>query len=133
MIDGSALMRGGTLLLFNMEKKYLPNKFKAYLPLIALFALMVFLMPRTSKFTYDYQKGDIFPVDKTKKELDGLMAIEIDGHVMLAWTQDYPELNAIKFEFANKNYPSFYWPKIYMNKIKVIGTVVLYTEDAIVF
>ena len=74
-------------------------------------------------------------MDKTKKELDGLMAIEIDGHVMLAWTQDYhPELNAIRFEFGNRNYPPFYWPKIYMDKIKVIGTVVLYyTEDAIVF
>jgi len=82
---------------------------------------------------YDYQKGDIFPVDKTKKELDGLMAVEIEGEAMIVWLEDYTELNAIRFEFANKNYPSFYWPKIYMNKIKVIGTVVLYTEDAIVF
>ena len=82
---------------------------------------------------YGYQKGDIFPVDKTKKELNGLMAVEIEGCIMLAWTQNFDELSAIKFEFANKNYPSFYWPKIYMDKINVIGTVVLYTEEAIVF
>lgn len=83
---------------------------------------------------YDYQKGDIFPVDKTQKELNGLMAIEIDGNVMLAWTQDYPELNAIRFSFGcAERYPDFYWSKIYMDKIKILGQVVLYTEEAIVF
>lgn len=63
-----------------MEKKYLPHKFKAYLPLIALFALIVFLMPRTSKFTYDYKKGEPwmyetlvaqfdFPILKTESQI----------------------------------------------------------------
>jgi len=63
-----------------MEKKYLPHDFKAYLPLIALFALLVFLMPRTSKFTYDYKKGEPwmyetlvaqfdFPILKTENQI----------------------------------------------------------------
>ena len=63
-----------------MQKKHLPRKFKVYFPLIALFALMVFLMPRTSKFTYDYKKGEPwmyetlvaqfdFPILKTEVQL----------------------------------------------------------------
>ena len=83
---------------------------------------------------YDYQIGDIFPVDKTKKELDGLVAVEIDGHVMLTWVENWPELHAIRLSFGcEERYPSFYWPKIYMDKTKILGQVVLYTEDAIVF
>ena len=61
------------------------------------------------------------------------MAVEIEGEAMIAWVEYYPELNAIRFEFGNRNYPPFYWPKIYENKIKILGKVVLYTEDAIVF
>lgn len=35
----------------------LPKKARVYLPLVLLLVLMVFLMPRNSKFTYDYKKG----------------------------------------------------------------------------
>jgi putative nucleotidyltransferase with HDIG domain len=63
-----------------MEKTYFPRKFKVYLPLIILFLLLVFLMPRVSKFTYDYKKGDTwmyetlvsqfdFPILKTERQL----------------------------------------------------------------
>lgn len=40
-----------------MEKISFPKNFKVYLPLIALFLLVVFTMPKSSKFNYDYRKG----------------------------------------------------------------------------
>jgi len=63
-----------------MEKKYFPRTFKVYLPLILLLVLLVFLMPRTSKFNYDYRKGEVwayetlvaqfdFPILKTEQQL----------------------------------------------------------------
>lgn len=63
-----------------MEKTYFPRKFRVYLPLLALLALLVFLKPRVSKFNYDYKKGDTwmyetlvsqfdFPILKTERQL----------------------------------------------------------------
>ena len=63
-----------------MEKKYFPRKFRTYLPLVVVFVLLVFLMPRASKFSYDYKKGEPwmyetlvaqfdFPVLKTERQL----------------------------------------------------------------
>ena len=63
-----------------MEKTYFPRNFKVYLPLIILLVLLVFLMPRASKFNYDYKKGDTwmyetlvsqidFPILKTERQL----------------------------------------------------------------
>ena len=63
-----------------MEKTYFPRKFRVYLPLIILLVLLVFLMPRASKFNYDYKKGDTwmyetlvsqidFPILKTERQL----------------------------------------------------------------
>ena len=40
-----------------MEKLNLPKKFRVYFPLILLFLLLVYLMPRSPKFNYDYKKG----------------------------------------------------------------------------
>ena len=40
-----------------MEKLNLPKRFRVYLPLILLFILLVYLMPRSPKFNYDYKKG----------------------------------------------------------------------------
>ena len=40
-----------------MERIKFPSKVKVYLPLIVLFALLVFIMPRGSRFSYDYKKG----------------------------------------------------------------------------
>ena len=63
-----------------MEKTYFPRNFRVYLPLIILLILLVFLMPRASKFNYDYKKGDTwmyetlvsqidFPILKTERQL----------------------------------------------------------------
>ena len=63
-----------------MEKTSFPRKFRVYLPLILLFALTTFLLPRTSKFKYDYKKGEPwayetlvsqfdFPILKTEAQL----------------------------------------------------------------
>ena len=63
-----------------MDKIKIPRTFKAYLPLIGLFLLLVAIMPRSPKFTYDYKKGSPwmhetllsqfdFPVLKTEAQL----------------------------------------------------------------
>lgn len=63
-----------------MEKFNLPRKFKVYLPLLALFLILVFMMPRSPKFNYDFRKGSPwlhetlvaqfdFPVLKTEAQL----------------------------------------------------------------
>lgn len=63
-----------------MEKIYFPRRFRVYAPLILLFVVLVFLMPRASKFHYDYRKGSPwmyetliaqfdFPVLKTDEQL----------------------------------------------------------------
>ena len=63
-----------------MEKIRFPRSFKAYLPLIGLFVLLVFMMPRSPKFNYDYKKGSPwmyetlisqfdFPILKTDAQL----------------------------------------------------------------
>lgn len=63
-----------------MDKKYFPRRFKVYAPLIVLFLLLVFMMPRSPKFNYDYRKGSPwlyetliaqfdFPVLKTDQQI----------------------------------------------------------------
>lgn len=63
-----------------MKKIKTPRTFKAYLPLIGLFLLLVFIMPRNPKFTYDYGKGSPwmhetlhaqfdFPILKTEAQI----------------------------------------------------------------
>lgn len=62
-----------------MEKINFPKQFKVYLPLIIIFILLVFLMPRSSRFSYDYKKGSPwkyetliaqfdFPILKTEEQ-----------------------------------------------------------------
>ena len=64
---------------FIMEQINFPKKFKVYLPLILIFILLVFLMPRSSRFGYDYKKGSSwnyetliaqfdFPILKTEEQ-----------------------------------------------------------------
>ena len=63
-----------------MEKINFPKTFKVYVPLLVLFLLLVLLMPRSPKFTYDYKKGSPwmyetliaqfnFPILKTEAQL----------------------------------------------------------------
>ena len=62
-----------------MEKINFPRKFKVYLPLILIFIILVFIMPRSSRFGYDYKKGSPwkyetliaqfdFPILKTEEQ-----------------------------------------------------------------
>lgn len=62
-----------------MEKINFPRSIKVYVPLMMLFLLLVFLMPRSSRFSYDYRKGTAwqyetliaqfdFPVLKTEEQ-----------------------------------------------------------------
>ena len=63
-----------------MKSVRFPKKFRVYAPLIALFFVLVFIMPKTAKFTYDYRKGAPwmnetlyaqfdFPVLKTESQI----------------------------------------------------------------
>ena len=63
-----------------MEKIDFPRKLKVYLPLIGLFLVLVFMMPQSPKFNYDFRKGSPwmhetliaqfdFPVLKTEAQL----------------------------------------------------------------
>ena len=65
---------------FDMENINFPKGFKVYLPLLVLFVLLVFMMPRDPKFYADYEKGSPwmyetlvtqfdFPVLKTAEQL----------------------------------------------------------------
>lgn len=63
-----------------MEKINFPAKMKVYWPLIGLFVILLVMMPRSPKFSYDYHKGKAwqyetliaqydFPILKTEAEL----------------------------------------------------------------
>lgn len=62
-----------------MENNSLPRRLRIYVPLLCIFLLIVFLMPRSPKFNYDYSKGSPwmyetliaqfdFPVIKTEAQ-----------------------------------------------------------------
>ena len=63
-----------------MKSVRFPRKFRVYLPLIVVFAVLVFIMPKTAKLTFDYKKGSPwmyetlvaqfdFPVLKTEAQI----------------------------------------------------------------
>ena len=63
-----------------MKSIRFPRKFRVYLPLIVVFAVLVFIMPKTAKLTFDYKKGSPwmyetlvaqfdFPVLKTEAQI----------------------------------------------------------------
>ncbi len=77
-----------------MEKTNFPRSLKAYLPLIALFLVMVFVMPRSPKFNYDYKKGSPwmyetliaqfdFPILKTDEQIQAEQ--EKNGSVVIPY------------------------------------------------
>ena len=53
-----------------MEKSRFPRGYKVYLPLVLLFALLVFVMPRSPKFNYDYRKGSIWMYESLVSQFD---------------------------------------------------------------
>ena len=53
-----------------MEKSRFPKGYKVYLPLVLLFALLVFVMPRSPKFNYDYRKGSIWMYEDFVSQFD---------------------------------------------------------------
>lgn len=84
---------------------------------------------------YGFNKGDIFLVDKSKKDFNGLLAVSLHGFPMIAYCDDYTEYySAIRFSFGNRNYPPFFLPKAHMGTLfSIIGNLVLYTKEDIVF
>ena len=53
-----------------MEKINFPKKFKVYLPLILIFVVLVFLMPRSSRFAYDYERGSTWQYETLIAQFD---------------------------------------------------------------
>ncbi len=53
-----------------MEKINFPRQYKVYLPLAALFVMMVFLMPRNARFNYDYRKGSPWMYETLVSQFD---------------------------------------------------------------
>ena len=53
-----------------MEKSNFPKSSKVYLPLILIFVLLVFLMPRSSRFSYDYRKGSPWEYETLISQFD---------------------------------------------------------------
>ena len=53
-----------------MEKINFPRKFKVYLPLILIFAVLVVLMPRSSRFAYDYERGSTWQYETLIAQFD---------------------------------------------------------------
>ena len=53
-----------------MEKTRFPNRFRVYFPLMLLFMLLVFLMPKAPKFSYDYQKGSPWMYETLTAQFD---------------------------------------------------------------
>lgn len=53
-----------------MEKSRFPRGYKVYLPLVLLFALLVFVMPRSPKFNYDYRKGALWMYEDFVSQFD---------------------------------------------------------------
>ena len=53
-----------------MEKSRFPRGYKVYLPLVLLFALLVFVMPRNPKFNYDYRKGSLWMYEDLVSQFD---------------------------------------------------------------
>ena len=53
-----------------MEKSRFPRGYKVYFPLVLLFALLVFVMPRSPKFNYDYRKGSLWMYEDLVSQFD---------------------------------------------------------------
>ena len=53
-----------------MEKMRFPDRLRVYLPLVALFLLLVFLLPKAPKFSYDYQKGSPWMYETLTAQFD---------------------------------------------------------------
>ena len=86
-----------------MEKISFPKGFKVYLPLIGLFFILVFLMPRSPKFKYDYRKGSPwmyetliaqfdFPILKTEAQMQA--DLERANRSMVAYFVVDPEVSS---------------------------------------
>ena len=53
-----------------MEKVRFPRRINIYLPLIAVFAVLFLLLPRSGKFSYDYRKGSPWVYDNLVADFD---------------------------------------------------------------
>ena len=91
-----------------MEKLRFPSRFKVYFPLILLFALLVFLMPKAPNFSYDYQKGSPWMYETLTAQFDFPVLktdAQIQQEIEKAWQSVIPyyRLNKSVSRQAEKN------------------------------
>lgn len=53
-----------------MNNKKFPRSYKVYLPLVFMFIIFVFMLPRTPRFNYEYKRGDKWKYDDLVAEFD---------------------------------------------------------------
>lgn len=53
-----------------MKSIRFPHKFRVYLPLLLVFAVLVFIMPKTAKLAYDYKKGSPWMYETLTAQFD---------------------------------------------------------------
>ena len=107
-----------------MAKTGIPREPKIYLSLFVLFLLLLFMMPRTGKFNYDYKKGSPwayetlvaqvdFPVLKTTEQLqaekDALGSSIVPYY---KFSEDIARDALREAENVNYEQYSYMWPKV---------------------
>lgn len=108
-----------------MEKSRFPRGYKVYLPLVLLFALLVFVMPRSPKFNYDYRKGSVwmyedlvsqfdFPLLKSEEQYKAELQ-KVGASVVPVYRQDPAVLEAAYLQLSSSDMGKYNAVKPYIN------------------
>ena len=108
-----------------MEKSRFPRGYKVYLPLVLLFALLVFVMPRSPKFNYDYRKGSVwmyedlvsqfdFPLLKSEEQYKAELQ-KVGASVVPVYRQDPAVLEAAYLQLSSSDMGKYNAVKPHIN------------------
>ena len=108
-----------------MEKSRFPRGYKVYLPLVLLFALLVFVMPRSPKFNYDYRKGALwmyedfvsqfdFPLLKSEEQYKAELQ-KVGASVVPVYRQDPAVLEAAYLQLSSSDMGKYNAVKPHIN------------------
>ena len=108
-----------------MEKSRFPRGYKVYLPLVLLFALLVFVMPRSPKFNYDYRKGSVwmyedlvsqfdFPLLKSEEQYKAELQ-KVGASVVPVYRQDPAVLEAAYLQLSSSDLGKYNAVKPHIN------------------
>lgn len=108
-----------------MEKSRFPRGYKVYLPLVLLFALLVFVMPRSPKFNFDYRKGSVwmyedlvsqfdFPLLKSEEQYKAELQ-KVGASVVPVYRQDPAVLEAAYLQLSSSDMGKYNAVKPHIN------------------